>query len=144
LKKNHKSLPLSAINQLMILSNFATLRLKGALQISASVEIAWQWHEGNGIWFSCHVHALARHYQTFEQLPREKCGRITNAQSFLHDESMQTRCHTWLSNVPTGKVTPHGLQDALQTIIFPELGIVPKKPICKRPAHRWLIKLGWQ
>jgi hypothetical protein len=45
LKKRAKSLPLSQINQLMILRNFATLRLKGLGRIVASKEIARQWHD---------------------------------------------------------------------------------------------------
>ena len=52
LKKKSKILTLSAINQLMILSNFATLRLKGASWIAASEEIARQWHEGEGKHFT--------------------------------------------------------------------------------------------
>ncbi|KAF9236630.1 hypothetical protein BU15DRAFT_76727 [Melanogaster broomeanus] len=45
LKNKHKTLPLSQINQLMILSNFATLRLKGTSRITASTEIARQWED---------------------------------------------------------------------------------------------------
>jgi hypothetical protein len=92
LKKNYKSLPLSAVNQLLVLSSFATLRLKGTSRMGASMEIAWQWHEGNGLWYSHRIRALARHYQIFEQLPREKRGGARGSQSFLHDESVETRC----------------------------------------------------
>ena len=42
LKKKAKSLTLSEINKLMILSNFATLRLKGQSRINASLQIAEQ------------------------------------------------------------------------------------------------------
>jgi hypothetical protein len=52
LKKNSKTIPLSQLNQLLIISNFATLRLKGVSQIQASLEIARQWHEGQGNWFA--------------------------------------------------------------------------------------------
>lgn len=45
LKTMHTTLPLSRINQLMILQNFATLQLKGHGWMSASYEIAQQWHE---------------------------------------------------------------------------------------------------
>lgn len=38
--KKYKSLPLSSVNQLMILSNFATLRLKGASRMAASFDVA--------------------------------------------------------------------------------------------------------
>ena len=145
LHAGEKILPLSRINQLLILSNFATLRLKGASRIGASLEIARQWHDGSGTgnWFARRVHALARHYQIFEQLPIERRGSSKNARSFLHDESVQNRARTWLSNLPTGTVTPRGLQGALTMTIFPELGIVPKRPISERTARRWLIKLGW-
>jgi hypothetical protein len=69
--QKQKTLPLSQINQLLILSNFATLRLKGVSHIDASLEIARQWRDRNGIWFARRVCALARHYQIFEQLPVE-------------------------------------------------------------------------
>ena len=42
LKKQSKTLPLSQVHQLLILSSFATLRLKGMSRISASLEIARQ------------------------------------------------------------------------------------------------------
>jgi hypothetical protein len=90
------------------------------------------------------VRALARHYQIFEQLPAERRGGSSNARSFLHDESVQNRARTWLSNLPTGQATPHALQSAINSTIFPELGIVPKHPISERTARRWLIKLGWR
>lgn len=143
--KNHKHLPLSHINQLMILQNFATLRLKGASRMCASAEIAQQWHEGHGSgsWFARRVRSLARHYQIFERLPKENRGGSANSRSFLNDESVQAHCRMWLSNRPTGQVTPRALKDGLQSSIFPELGIVPNKPISERTARRWLIKLGW-
>ncbi|KAG2068243.1 hypothetical protein BDR04DRAFT_1025036, partial [Suillus decipiens] len=62
----------------------------------------------------------------------------------LHDESVETRCRTWLSNIQTGQVTPHALQNALHTTILPELGIIPKQPISEQTARHWLIKLGWR
>ena len=51
LKKNGKKMSISEINQLMIISNFAMLHLKGSSCIQASEEIAKQWHEGTGKWF---------------------------------------------------------------------------------------------
>ncbi|KAJ6544077.1 hypothetical protein B0H19DRAFT_1076244 [Mycena capillaripes] len=48
LKKKSNILPLSRINQLMIVCNFATLRIKGTSRIQAGDEIARQWHEGKG------------------------------------------------------------------------------------------------
>lgn len=72
LKKEHSMLPLSQINQLMILCNFATLRLKGHSWMSASEEISHQWHEKDGVHFAHCIRALACHYQLFEQLPVER------------------------------------------------------------------------
>jgi hypothetical protein len=47
--KNHRDiLPITKINQLLVIRNFAILRLKGYGKIEASTEIAWQWHEGEG------------------------------------------------------------------------------------------------
>jgi hypothetical protein len=62
LKAQHLTLPLSQINQLMILRNFATLRLKGHGRIAASLEIALQWHEKDepSTHFACRIRALAR------------------------------------------------------------------------------------
>ncbi|KAK0490178.1 hypothetical protein EDD18DRAFT_1109726 [Armillaria luteobubalina] len=47
-----KNLSLSKYNQLLILHNFATLRIKGYKRIEASHDIACQWHEGEGIHFA--------------------------------------------------------------------------------------------
>jgi hypothetical protein len=60
---------LTTINQLLLLHNFSTLRIKGVGRITASREIARQWHEGEGTHFARQVRILARHYQLFEQLP---------------------------------------------------------------------------
>ena len=59
LKKNSKTFPISHLNQLFILSSFATLRLKGVSQITASHKIAQQWHECKGTHMvRCIVHWL--------------------------------------------------------------------------------------
>ena len=52
LKKHSKTLLLSQLNQLHILSSFATLRLKGVSRIIESLEIARQWHDGKGTYFA--------------------------------------------------------------------------------------------
>ena len=106
LKKNSKTLPLSQINQLLIVSNFATLHIKGDSRTKASLEIARQWHEGQGIWFACRVQALARHYQIFEKLPIEKHGGARISRSWLYDEQVRTRTRDWLTSQKTGEVTP--------------------------------------
>jgi hypothetical protein len=72
MKKGRNTLPLTKINQLLVLQNFATLQLKGYGKIKASLEIAQQWHEGEGKHFAQKVRALAHHYQAFEQLSMEK------------------------------------------------------------------------
>ena len=90
LKKNSKTLPLSQVNQLLIISNFATLRLKGVSWTQASLKIAWQWHKGQGNWFARRVRALAGHYQIFEKLPIEKRGGSSNSRLWLHDEQVKT------------------------------------------------------
>jgi len=145
LKKGHKSLPLSQINQLMILRNFATLRLKGYSRIDASFEIARQWQEkeGSNIHFARRVRALARRYQIFEQLPRERRGGYKNARSLLKDETVRTASRAWLTEQPVGSITPNAFMHALNTIILPSIGISPSKPLCERTARRWLVKLGW-
>lgn len=144
LKRHNKTLPLSKLNQLMILSNFATLQLKGASRIQASIEIARQWHPGQGVWFARRVRALARHYQIFEQLPQERRGGVRVVRSWLHDEVVKRSVLDFLNNLPTGKVTPRSLQRQVNDVIFPEHGIKPEKPLSIRTARRWLIKLGWR
>lgn len=139
-----KNLPLRKINQLLVIRNFATLQIKGSSRITASLEIAQQWHEGKGDWYARRVRALARHYQIFERLPIEKRGGSLNARSWLHDEVVQAHSHAWLNAQPIGKVTPRRFAQAVHTTIFPDLNITPKFPICERTARRWLIKLGWR
>jgi len=139
-----KTLPLSQLNQLMIISNFATLQLKGLSRTQASIEIACQWHEGQGNWFSRHVRALACHYQIFEKLPVEKRGGSGKHCSWLHDESVKKLTLNWLTSQKTGNVTPRKLQHALNDRLFTELNITPKSPISEHTARWWLIKLGWR
>jgi hypothetical protein len=144
LKKRYRTFSLSQINQLMILSNFATLRLKGTSRIAASMEIARQWHPGDGVWFARRVRALARHYQTFEQLPVEHRGGYKNARTLLRDENVKKASLDYLTSLPTGEVTPKKFQIALNTTILANLGITTQHPLCIRTARRWLIKLGWR
>lgn len=89
LKKQLKQLPLSQIIQLLILSNFAILCLKNSFCITASEEIAKQWHHGNGKWFFQKIYALAWYYQAFEQLPLQHHGGFKNAHSLLKDENIK-------------------------------------------------------
>ncbi|TFK33880.1 hypothetical protein BDQ12DRAFT_669907 [Crucibulum laeve] len=126
LAKYHNQLPLSQMNKLMILINFATFCLKGISWIQASEQIALQWHEKEGVWFAHHVCALAHHYQIFEQLPAEHCGGYKNSHSLLHDENVKKASLNYQANLPTGKVTPKSFQDALNTKILPDLGITTK------------------
>ena len=147
LKKRHSSLPLSHINQLMILRNFATLRIKGHSRMSSSHQIAQQWHEksdGTILHFARRVRALARHYQIFEQLPPECRGGSKNARSLLKDEAARQTALSWLSEQEVGSITPQKFMEALNGVILPSLGIATKKPLCERTARRWLVKLGWQ
>jgi hypothetical protein len=139
-----RNLPLSQHNQLLIIRNFATLRIKGLKRIAASLEIAHQWHEGNGNYFARRVRALARHYQLFEELPAETRGGRANTKSLLNDESVQTACLTWLKQQKVGTVTPMKFREGVNTEILPALGISPKQPISERTARRWLVRLGYR
>lgn len=102
--------------------------------MAASLEIAAHWHEQDGVWFAQKVRALAHHYQIFEQLPIEHCGGLRNSHSLLKDELVKKRILDYLQSLPTGKVTPKKLQAAINTVILPDLGITPKKPIDTRTA----------
>ncbi|KAJ7595375.1 hypothetical protein C8J56DRAFT_1115182 [Mycena floridula] len=131
LKKQLKSLPLSKVNQLMILRNFATLHLKGYGRMAASVEIARQWHE-------------ARHYQLYEQLPIVRHGRERKTRSLLLDETMKTAACGWLMSQKVGSITPQKFRHALNEEILPSLNITLAKDLCERTARRWLVKLGFR
>jgi len=144
LKKGAKTLPMSKINQLLILRNFATLLLKGLGWIKASSDIACQWKEGEGKHFARKVRALARHYQVFEQLPREKRGGEKEARSPLFDERVKRAACGWLTSQAVGQVSPRRFQEALNVEILPSLSIELKRPLCERTARRWLLKLGWR
>jgi hypothetical protein len=104
---------------------------------------ARQWHEGQGNWFARRVRSLARHYQLFGNLPRERRGGIRLARSWLHDEQVKLRALEYLRSVPAGKVTSAKFHKYINSSLFPELDIKPKKPLSIRTARRWLIKLGW-
>jgi len=143
-KKYEAGMFLSKINQLLILCNFATLRLKGYRKIEASVEIARQWHKKDGRHFARKVRSLARHYQLFEQLPRERRGGARKGRTLLLDETLKCAARDWLSSQKTGEVTPRRFQHALNSQILPSLDVSLKKPLCERTARRWLIKLGWR
>ncbi|TFK91730.1 hypothetical protein K466DRAFT_482133 [Polyporus arcularius HHB13444] len=146
MSKHAKQYTIVQLNQLTIIRNFATLRLKGYKRIPASLEIARQWHESSTseAYFARRVRALARHYQVFEQLPIEKRGGHENAQSHLNNEAVQTAAREWLTAQPTGQVTPCAFRAALNDTILAAQGIVLRKPLCERTARRWLVKLGWR
>jgi hypothetical protein len=62
---HRQNVALTQINQLLILWNFATLRMKGFGRITTSQQIAAQWHDGVGTHFACQIWFLAHHYQLF-------------------------------------------------------------------------------
>ncbi|KIL70111.1 hypothetical protein M378DRAFT_96383, partial [Amanita muscaria Koide BX008] len=144
LRKGSKTLPLSQVNQLLILRNFATLRLKGLKKMAASEEVAQQWHEDKGAYFARKVRALARHYQIFEQLPRECRGGTHKSRTLLADERVKKAASDWLNVQTAGNVTPKRFQEALNATIIPALLINLKNPLSERTAQRWLLKLGWR
>ena len=55
--KRHETL--THMNKLLILRNFAMLRIKGTGRIDISREIARQWHKGTGIHFTHQIWFLA-------------------------------------------------------------------------------------
>ena len=131
------------MNKLLLVRNFTTLRIKGIQRIAASEQIALQFHEGAGIHFARRIRFLARHYQLFEQLPKEKRG-AAGGRSLLKDEQVQTAARAHLSSVPTGEVTPRQFHKALNDRILPTLGLAVKHGLSERTARRWLLALGWR
>jgi len=141
--EKNTTLTLTQINQLIILRNFATLRLKGIKRIAASERIAEQWHKGQGVHFARQIRALACHYQKFEQLPVDKRGS-GGGRSLFNDEAVQRAARTYLTGLHIGDVTPKDFQRALNERILPSLGIVLEVGLSERTARRWLYKLGWR
>ena len=133
---------LTQINQLMILRNFTTLRLKGLQRIVASKQIAEQWHKGRSIYFAHQIHELACHYQRFKQLPPEKQGGKGH-HSMFNDKAVQMAARAYLTGLHTGDVTPMRFRHTLNERIFPTLGYVLEVGLLERTAWRWLYKLGW-
>ena len=134
MKKTGNTLPITQINQLLILQNFATLQLKGYGKIKASFEIAQQWHEGEGKHYAHKAQALAWHYQVFEQLPSEKRGGEKMACSLLLDECIKTAAQSWLTSQQVSQVTPHHFQHALNKEILPALSVSLKQLLCEQTA----------
>jgi hypothetical protein len=66
------------------------------------------------------------------------------ARSWLHDEAVRSQVKSFLNNIPSGKVTPASLVKHVNREVFPQLGIIPSKPLSVRTGRRWLIKLGWR
>jgi hypothetical protein len=62
--KQHK--PLTKINKLLVLQNFATLQIQGEGHIAASKHIAMQWQDSVDTNFAQWICFLAHHYQLFE------------------------------------------------------------------------------
>ena len=133
---------LTTLNQLLLLRNFATLRMKGSGRMAASQEIARQWHDGEGAHFARQVRVLARHYQIHEQLPDRNWGGYRGC-SIFNDKRLQSAAVDWLSKLPTGEVSPIRFCKALTEEILPSLGI-GKDAVSERTARRWLVKLGWR
>jgi hypothetical protein len=138
-----RNMTLTQINQLIVLRNFATLRIKGIKRIAASQQIAAQWHEGQGVHFARQIRTLARHYQRFEQLPPEKRGG-KGRQSLFNDEGVQRAARAYLTGLHIGDVTPMKFRHALNEQILPTLGYVLEVGLSERTARRWLYKLGWR
>ncbi|KAJ7602965.1 hypothetical protein FB45DRAFT_697776, partial [Roridomyces roridus] len=150
-KKKH--IPIAQTNQLLLIHNFRNLMLKGFSRIHASVEIARQWHAGEGVHFARRVRILVRHFEVLRNLPKETRGGARDSRSLLSEENVRKASLTWLEAQPSGTVTPKTFQNALNTTILPALGIQTNKPLCERtarrvlftaPYRRWLIKLGWR
>jgi hypothetical protein len=141
-KKKH--LPLAQVNQLLLIRNFCILMNKGFSRIEASVQIALQWHTGEGVHFARRVRILVRHYEVFRALPRECRGGARDSRSYLSEESVHSAARTWLEAQPAGSVKPKTFLYALNTDILPSVGIKTNKGLCERTARRWLIKLGWR
>jgi hypothetical protein len=121
-------------NQLTILRNFATLRIKGLGRINASKDVARQWHKGEGVHFARQIRFLARHYQLFEQLPIKKRGG-DRGHSLLNNEQIQAATRAYLSSLAVGEVTLKRFQHTLNTQILPTLRYPPTKKLLERTAR---------
>ncbi|KAJ7035472.1 hypothetical protein C8F04DRAFT_1182375 [Mycena alexandri] len=129
IKKGQKTLPLSRLNALMVLLNFATLVIKGYGRIEASRQVATSWHKKEGVWFTRRIRDWARHYEIFETLPSERRGGKRVGRSFLHRDEIRTAVLNFLRSLPSGKVTPRILANQVNKTILPSAGIQNTKSI---------------
>lgn len=128
----------------MIIQAFATLSVKGVLQMDASKRIAEQWRPGAGTHFVRRVRALARHYHQSGRLLHKNQGGARSGSSYrgtslLLHEGVESQVRTWLTAQKVGTMTPRRLARGLKDEIFPGLNITPIKPLTERTAQRWLI-----
>jgi hypothetical protein len=111
LTKKFKTYSPSQVNQLMILRNFATLRLRGVKKLEASQQIAIQWQDdvtGSATYMARRIRALAHHYQLYEELPVEKRGGYRSRSSLLRHEAVRGAARAWLTSQTIGSVTQQG------------------------------------
>ena len=129
-----KKASLTHMKELLILQNFATLRMQGDGRIAASMHIARQMTDGVGTYFARQIRFLACHYQLFEQLPPEKREKYMN-RSLLNDKQVQTAARTYLTSQSTGEVTPSRFRRMLNERILPSLGYALKNDLSECTAR---------
>jgi len=64
--------------------------------------------------------------------------------SLLSDKQVQTAARTYLTGLPTGKVTLSHFCRMLNECILPLLGYNLTTGLSEHTARQWLVNLGWR
>ncbi|KAK0207757.1 hypothetical protein IW262DRAFT_1450785 [Armillaria fumosa] len=73
----------------------------------------------------------------------EEIARQWHEACLLCDETVKTAACDWLMAQKIGTVTPMNFHHALNEVILPATGVLPKDPLSERTARHWLVKLGF-
>ena len=100
--------------------------------------------DGDSIYFTSHIRALAQYYERNEALPIECHGGSRKGSCHLGDLDVEKAVRAWLATQTSKDLVLELFHQALNTTILPELGIRLSKPLCHHTACHWLVKLGYQ
>jgi len=88
------------------------------------------------------IRGLYLHYRIRRSLPLEKRDGKRDGHA-LDDELIFSTCREWLISQPVGSVTIDIFRRAVNEELFPRLMVIPRRPIGRITACRWLGRLGF-
>jgi len=113
-------------------------------KVEASLLVARAKHpKTHGKALARRIRCLYLHYRVHQSLPLEKRGGKRDGRSFLDDELIFSTCREWLISQPVGSITIDIFHRAVNEELFPRLMVIPRRPIGRITAYRWLGRLGF-